>query len=86
MLCKSVPLKYRLKTAANQNIRACFFPPYDALLLGWKTVMMYEVPLPLSPKIGQSVYNWGVVIVNQPDSQAAVCILDVARFRVMTTV
>ena len=66
---KIVPLKCKLKTASNRNISVHVFSSLlDALLLGWKVVMMYEVSLPLSPKTGQSVHDWGVVIVHKPES------------------
>lgn len=83
---KSVPLKCKLKTAANQTISVHVFSSLlDALLL-WKIVMMYEASQPPSPKIGQSVCDWGIVIIHKPESQAVVRILDGAQCRVMTTV
>lgn len=87
MLCKKVfHWNANWRQQLIRTSQCMFFTSLlDALLL-WKIVMMCEVSQPLSPKIGLSVCDWGVVMVHKPESQAAVCILDGARFRVMTTV
>lgn len=62
--------------AAIQNILVRVFSSLlHALLVWWKTIMMYEVSLPLSPNTGRSVRDWGVVIVHIPESQADVWLL-----------